>query len=199
MNTTYDAKYKPIVLPRNKKYGNNCWDAKGPKVGMRDIVLYSDLEFDHWLTIESDSNVLNYCEQPKKITYVLNGKLYSAIFDMWILYKDGTELFIEVKYEKELHHQHRKYERTKRQIEAQKEWCKQNSLRHEVRTEKSIRVGRHSIENKLKIISNVMNHKKPSCLSLITEQITTERRKLSEISKQLKGNVDTYEMILAVQ
>lgn len=198
MQPIYCAKYTPIVLPRNKKYGNNCWDAKGPKVGMRDIILYSDLEFDHWLMVETDPNVLTYCEQPMEITYVINGKLHSTIFDMWILYKNGTELFVEVKYESELQSMHKKHDRTKRQIEAQRHWCTENGFNHEVRTEKSIRAGRYSIENKLKMISNIINLQKPRCVDTIQNSIVG-RRKLSDICKEWEGVINPYEVFLAAQ
>lgn len=165
---------------------------------MRDIILYSDLEFDHWLTVESDSNVLTYCEQPLEITYVINGKLHSSIFDMWILNKNGTELFIEVKYESELQPYHKNYERTKRQIEAQQLWCKKNGYKHEVRTEKMIRSGRFTIENKLKMISNIINQQKPQCMDKIKDSITG-RRKLADICKELEGVINPYEVFLAAQ
>lgn len=192
------SKYSPIVLPRNKKYGNNCWDARGPKVGLRDIVLYSDLEFDHWLTVESDPNVLTYCEQPLEITFAINGKLHSSIFDMWILYKNGTEIFIEVKYEAELLSEHKKYERTKRQIESQQLWCKEHGYLHETRTEKSIRAGKYKIENMLKMITNITNLHPPNSMSVIKECITG-RTQLSEVCKKLSGSIEPHDVLLAVQ
>ncbi|MCY9589845.1 hypothetical protein PC41400_16630 [Paenibacillus chitinolyticus] len=192
-------KYKPIVLPRNKKYGNNCWLASGPKVGQRDVVLYSDLEFDHWVTVETNPNVLTYCEQPLEISYTLNGKLHSTIFDMWILMKDGTERFVEIKYEKDLKPDGRSYIRTKRQITTQKEWCEQNGLQHEVITEKDIRAGRFSIDNKLKMLLNYINHDKPASVDLVKNYMTKQKKAVGDICTQLKGKCSTYEVLLACQ
>lgn len=160
--------------------------------------MYSDLEFDHWLSVESDPNVITYCEQPKEITYVINGKLHSSIFDMWVLYKDGTQRFIEVKYESELLNCHKKYERTNRQIEAQRLWCKENGYSHEVRTEKTIRLGKYTIENKLKMVSTVSNLRKPSDSAAIMKSLIS-RRKLVEICKELSGKVEPHVIFQAAQ
>ncbi|WP_445671398.1 TnsA endonuclease N-terminal domain-containing protein [Paenibacillus sp. FSL K6-3166] len=46
--------------------------------------------------------VETYCEQHKEISYVIDGKLHTSIFDMWIKYTNGEEEYIEVKYENEL-------------------------------------------------------------------------------------------------
>ncbi|MBB3113466.1 hypothetical protein FHS18_005578 [Paenibacillus phyllosphaerae] len=192
-------KYKPIVVPRNKKYGNNYWMAKGPKVGLRDITLYSDLEFDHWLVVETDPTVLTYCEQPIEIPYVINGRLHSTIFDMWILFKNGKEVFVEVKYEKELFAKSTKYERTNRQISAQREWCKQNGIIHEVRTERMIRKGPRYIENKLKMFMNILNHQKPSSITQVMGCIKSNGISIGDICKQLQGEVVPYDVILACQ
>lgn len=194
-----DDKYRPIVIPRNKKYGNNYWISKGLKVGEREVTLYSDLEFDHWVSVETHPNVLTYCEQPLEIPYVTDGKLRTTIFDMWIRYKDGSEVFVEVKYEKELRSNDRKYERTKRQIEAQEQWCKTKGIRHEVRTEALIRAGRHTIENKVKMLSNVLNHPKPACLPIVEENITSQRTLVGELCIQLEGMVTPYDLLVSLQ
>ncbi|MGE6663908.1 Tn7 transposase TnsA N-terminal domain-containing protein [Paenibacillus xylanexedens] len=178
-------KYEPIKIPRSKKYGNNYWNSRGNKVGKRNIELYSDLEFDHWLTVETNPKVITYCEQPLKISYVLKGQLRTSIFDMWILNQDGSETFVEVKYEKELTSNLPKYDRTKRQIEAQQEWCRINNKAYEVRTENTIRIGRHSVENRISIVSGVLNSIKPECTLDVLQVISLDKRKISEITQEI--------------
>nr|WP_082703973.1 TnsA endonuclease N-terminal domain-containing protein [Paenibacillus sp. CFBP 13594] len=178
-------KYHPIKILRSKKYGNNYWTSRGNKVNKRNIELYSDLEFDHWLTVETNPDVLTYCEQPLKISYVLKGQLRTSIFDMWTLNQDGKETFVEVKYEKELTSNHPKYDRTKRQIEAQQEWCRLNHKAYEVRTEKTIRRGRHSIENRKSIVTAVLNSEMPACISDVLARITVRNKKIQEIIKEI--------------
>jgi len=190
--------YKPIKIPRNKKYGNNYWTSIGRKVEFRDVTLYSDLEFDHWLTVESDNNVDLYCEQPLEITYVLNGKRHTSIFDMWILYKSGEEVFVEVKYESELNSTLKKHERTKRQIQAQKQWCEQNGFNYEVRTEKNIRNGIHKIANLLKVVSTTSVRNRPTNVDDIYSYINYEIKTILELQTRIH-RYSLYEIITATQ
>lgn len=161
MNRNEFVKYQPIKVLRSKKYGNNYWTPRGNKVNKRIVELYSDLEFDHWVVVDTNPEVITYCEQPLEISYVLNGQLRTSIFDMWILKKDGSEIFVEVKYKLELTAKHPKYERTQRQIEAQREWCRINNKNYMVCTEEVVRKGRYSIENRTSLCMAVINSKKP--------------------------------------
>lgn len=188
--------YTPIVMPRSKRYGNNYWGMMGPKVSYRDVILYSDLEYDHWVTVETDAKVKTYCEQPLEITYTLNGKRNRTIFDM-CLYENGSELFVEVKYEKELHPSNRNYDRVMRQLEAQKEWCRLNGKLHEVRTEKAIRSGRYSIENRIKILASVINHRHPMFIEEVSKSLDCTKRTMKEICYELSDTCSSYEVFLS--
>ncbi|MDN4603831.1 MULTISPECIES: TnsA endonuclease N-terminal domain-containing protein [Paenibacillus] len=178
-------KYQPIKIPRGTKYGNNYWIPRGNKIGKRTLDLYSDLEFEHWLTVETNPEVIGYCEQPLEISYLLNGRLRKSIFDMWILYRDHSETFVEVKYEKELTSTEPRYDRTKRQIEAQREWCRKNNIAYEVRTEKTIRKGRHSIENRIAITTAVLNSRKPVCTLEVLHSVSLHKKTISNVFCEL--------------
>ncbi|PKC50585.1 hypothetical protein RhiirA1_485909, partial [Rhizophagus irregularis] len=80
----------------------------------------SDLEYDHWLCVECNPNIINFCEQPFEIKQMINQKRYASIPDMWILYADGTEEIREVKYERD-----RMNEKVQRQIKIQQTYCKE--------------------------------------------------------------------------
>ncbi|MCM3625776.1 TnsA endonuclease N-terminal domain-containing protein [Paenibacillus glycanilyticus] len=185
---------KPIVMPRSSRYGNNYWNSKGLKVGRREVILYSDLEYDHWLTVEANFNVETYCEQEKEISYVFNGKVHTSILDMYIRHSDGTELYVEVKYECELQPSHKNYERTRRQIEAQRIWCEQKGYLYEVRTEKTIRISRFYIENLTKIVMSVTNLPKPASWAEILDHISESKQTLGEIWKELMSTVNVQEL-----
>ncbi|MDN4605406.1 MULTISPECIES: TnsA endonuclease N-terminal domain-containing protein [Paenibacillus] len=187
MNRNELLKYQPIKILRSKKYGNNYWTPRGNKVGKRIVSLYSDLEYDHWAMVDADPEVITYCEQPLEISYVLNGRLRTSIFDMWILKKDGSEIFVEVKYEKELTSKHPKHARTQRQIEAQKEWCRINNKHYVVRTEGDIRKGRHSVENRTSLCMSVVNNKKPLYLNEVIGIIPPEGIMIKEVVKELSN------------
>ena len=56
--------FKPVFKrKRNGRFGNNIWISYSPKLN-RNITLYSDLEYDHWILIENDKNIKSFCEQP---------------------------------------------------------------------------------------------------------------------------------------
>jgi hypothetical protein len=131
--------YTPLPIKRSSRYGNNYWEAISVKMN-RTVRMFSDLEYEHWLLIEGDPDVSIFCEQPKKIKVPLDGDIVESILDMWCQRKDGTELFIEIKYAAELDPEHRNFSpRSLRQTRAQQKWCDENGFKYEIRTDKIIR------------------------------------------------------------
>jgi len=82
--------YNPLVTNISKKYGNNRWKTKSLKID-REVFLYSDLEYDYWLTVECNPSVIKFCEQPFLIKLPYNNTIRTSIPDMWILYDNGDE------------------------------------------------------------------------------------------------------------
>jgi hypothetical protein len=93
--------FQPVLLKRNGRYGSNYWEVYSPKIG-RNVRLFSDLEYDHWVMVETNPKIKTFCEQPLRIVEYIDGKRHESIFDMWVQWEDGTEMFIEVKYQKDL-------------------------------------------------------------------------------------------------
>lgn len=137
------CKYKPIDMARSMHYGNNYFNTYSIKLN-RNVSLFSELEYHNYLTLELDSFVVSFCEQPLKIEINLDGKLVTSIFDMWVQYNDGTEEFQEVKYAKEIE---KPPSRTFYQIQKQRAWCKQHDYKYSIRTEKEIYKGPYYISN----------------------------------------------------
>jgi hypothetical protein len=127
-------------------YGNNYFNTYSIKL-KRNVSLFSELEYHNYLTLELDSFVVSFCEQPLKIEINLDGKLMTSIFDMWVLYKDGTEEFQEVKYVKEIEKVEHPPSRTMCQIQKQRMWCEQHDYKYSIRTEKEIYKGPYYISN----------------------------------------------------
>ncbi|MCE5169691.1 TnsA endonuclease N-terminal domain-containing protein [Paenibacillus profundus] len=148
--------YTPISGTRSTKYGSNYWTALSSKIKRR-VQLFSDLEYDHWVLVESDPNVKTFCEQPLKIQHLINGEIVNSVFDMWIQYVDGTEKFIEVKYERDLDPINPKSSRNIRQTGAQQDWCRANNKYYEIRTDKMIRGNPLYLSNLKQIISYTRN------------------------------------------
>lgn len=146
--------YKPIKIKRSTKYGNNYWESYSPKIN-RIVRFFSDLEYDNWVYIETNPDIISFCEQPLKIQINIDGKMKTSIFDMWVLYKDNTEEFIEVKYQSEIIGTSKKAIRSQKQIAAQKKWCEENSYNYCVKTDLDIRKNLTYLNTLKYIISQV--------------------------------------------
>lgn len=146
--------YTPIEMKRSMKYGNNYWETYSPKIG-RNVRFFSDLEYENWLHIETNPEIIDFCEQPLKIQCFVEGNLVESIFDMWVQYKDNTEEFMEVKYAIELAPDNSKSLRSKRQIEVQRQWCIEHQYNYSVRTDIEIRTSLTNLNNLKQIIGQV--------------------------------------------
>ncbi|MGY1423899.1 TnsA endonuclease N-terminal domain-containing protein [Bacillus cereus] len=143
--------YNPIKMPRNKSFGNNYWEVYSPKLS-RTVRLFSNLEYEHWLLIEIDRTIKNFCEQPLKIQYFKDGRMKESIFDMWIQYHNQVEEFREVKHIVDL-----PTSRAKQQIELQKNWCNDHGYSYKVVTDYNIRSNHILLDNAKIIIPYLKN------------------------------------------
>ncbi|QYK67416.1 hypothetical protein KAI36_02566 [Paenibacillus sp. S02] len=89
--------YKPII---SKKLGVNRWFAFSKKLN-REVRLYGQLEYDHWVLIEMDPQVINYCEKPLEINHSYFGRPDTALIDMWVKRKSQEE-FINIAHSHQL-------------------------------------------------------------------------------------------------
>jgi hypothetical protein len=159
---------KPIIIGPQSQYGNDRWEVYSHKL-KRNVTLYSDLEYDHWVLIESNPEVVFFCEQPLKIRIRLPIGVVTTIFDLWIQWRSGLEEFQEIKFEKDLEDAHSN-SRVTRQIQAQKKWCEINSKKYSVITEKSIRSNLTYLSN-LKFILRHLGSDYNECKRAYSERI----------------------------
>lgn len=155
---------KPVWDPRRGSYGNNLWQAFSQKLGRR-VKSYSDLEFNHYILVESNPDIVSFCEQPVKVLGRVDEKDCASFMDMWILWRDGSEEFREVKYAKDLDKP-----RVIRQIEIQKSWCERNGFRHSIITEKEI-YKNHVLLRNWKLILSQMATSRDLDLRKIEKQV----------------------------
>ncbi|MGQ7887562.1 TnsA endonuclease N-terminal domain-containing protein [Paenibacillus sp. WC2504] len=127
---------QPVIKKRrNGRYGNNNWIKYSSKI-QRDVFLYSDLEYDHWILIEFDKNVKYFCEQPLHVKEFVNGEWVDTIFDMWIMTVDNKYKFVEIKYAADLNPNHQDFsKRSSEQVEKQRKWCSSFGHPYEVHSE----------------------------------------------------------------
>lgn len=148
--------YSPIDMLRNTKYGNNYWISYSPKL-KRNVKFFSDLEYDNWFYIEINPHIINFCEQPLRISVDVGDKIIDSVFDMWVLYDDNTEEFIEVKYQAELDVNNPKSQRSLMQTSIQREWCLKNNYKYKIMTDFEIRRNLIYLNNIKQIVSQVRN------------------------------------------
>lgn len=147
-----DYKYtNPINMTRGTHYGSNYWEVYSKKIN-RKVKLFSNLEYENFLSLELNPEIEYFCEQPLEVEIFLDGNKKKTIFDMWVKYKDGREEFQEVKYLSEINGDTEKSIRTKKQIEVQRKWCSDNNQNYVIRTDNDIQKGRFTIRN-LKLIA----------------------------------------------
>lgn len=130
-------------------YGSNTWNCFSYKL-KRSVILYSDLEYELWIQLETNPLVETFCEQPLTITGVVDGKVCNSILDMWVKWKDGTEKYIEVKYQKDKEKINNFNTRISKQLRLQETWSKSENINYEILTEKEIRI--QPLLSNLKII-----------------------------------------------
>ncbi|MCT4618771.1 MAG: TnsA endonuclease N-terminal domain-containing protein [Marinisporobacter sp.] len=141
----------PINIKRNTWYGSNYWEVYSNKIKRR-VRLFSNLEYENWILLETNPKVKTFCEQPLRIQGWFEGKIFESIFDMWVCYYDDYEEFLEVKYSHELDISSAKSERSIRQTTIQGQWCKKNNKNYRVITEKEIRNNRTYLNNLKQIL-----------------------------------------------
>lgn len=179
----------PVWAPRRGSYGNNQWINFSPKLDRR-VCLYSDLEYFHWLLVEATPEIETYCEQPLEMRSLLHGRDARSIIDMWVRFRDGTEEYREVKYEKDLVDAVGRH-RVARQLDVQRAWCNRRQVRHVVMKESGILANPLLLENWRAIITHLTIHR-----GLTTAGIESSIRKflagsgpksISELSRRFVG------------
>src|SRR4051812_23157003 len=143
----------PVWEAPRGHYGNNRWVAYSPKL-KRNVILYSDLEYDHWVLVEATPSINSFCEQPRRIRVLLPSGHVTTIFDMWILWNTQGQEYREIKYKQELLNA-TSDSRIYRQLQAQKKWCELDRVNHTVMTDEVIRANPILLSNWKFILSNL--------------------------------------------
>ncbi len=156
---------KPIEMPRGTHYGSDYWIAYSFKL-KRMARFYSMLEYTNFICLEMSPAVEYFCEQPLKIED-LNSSLHKRItvFDFWIQYTDSSNEFQEVKYSSELIGNTDSAIRSQKQIEFQRNWCKNNAHNYKIITEKDLYVGQFRIQNLELLHSHLLRYNQVSRMS----------------------------------
>lgn len=140
----------PIInLPRGN-YTSNLWLVYSHKL-QRELKLYTDLKYHHWITIESNPKVSAFCESPIKTYIVINGIKYIFFVDMWVQWSDGREEYREIILSKNL---------DQKLSDLHKDMCVKRGVNHCVVTEKDIYANNLYINNWIIILNQLSNTRK---------------------------------------
>lgn len=120
--------YKPII---HNNLWINRWYVFSKKLN-REVILYGPLEYDHWVLIEMDPLVTNYCEKPLEISHSYFGKPDKALIDIWVE-KNKKEEFINITYAQSIERNNKQFSNdTFEKINSIKLWTQANNKNHKV-------------------------------------------------------------------
>ncbi|HZW23989.1 MAG TPA: TnsA endonuclease N-terminal domain-containing protein [Gallionella sp.] len=148
---------RPVWNPGRGSYGNNLWQAYSPKLG-RNVKLYSDLEYHHWILVEATPEIVTFCEQPIKMMSRVEGRDRASYIDMWVQWKDGSEQYRELKYAKDIARIDNK-PFLRRQLAIQESWCNRHDIEHLVITDELVHANKLLLRNWRLILSILANAK----------------------------------------
>lgn len=177
--------YSPRSLGMFSQYAHNRWQVFSPKEN-RPVILYSNLEYDHWALVELNPDIERFCEQPLKIQIKLPVGLVTTTFDMWLRWKSGREEFREVKHESDLHDPS-PGARAARQTAAQRRWCELNDKDYTIVTDKIIRSNSIYLSNCKMIVRHWSGVRAidltPYCEKVLLRLLNTGAWSLGDIKK----------------
>ena len=131
----------PVMTPVNRvghriRYTANYWEDYSPKL-KRYVGFYRDLEYDHWLLIESDPTIVWFCEYPLTIQMRIGAHNVTSTLNVMVQHQDGEREVRRLVYADELNAS-RHGSRLRRQIEAERTWCRLHGIRYVLITDETI-------------------------------------------------------------
>ncbi len=96
------------------------------------------LEYDHWILIEMDPQIIRYCERPMEIEHSYFGKPDKSLIDMWVQKTTGEEFGNLTYYNQIDPHNKELSTSILEKVNSIKLWAKQHNHEFVVRTDKDI-------------------------------------------------------------
>lgn len=141
--------YKPIAIKRSSKFGNNYWEAYSPKL-KRNIYLFSDLEYDFWILVETNPLIEMFCERPLEIEIFSEGKLKKVMISMWLKWLNSKEEYVSIRYSSNL-----------KDVNTLQIWCNKLGKNFVLKTEKEIRENKIFLDNMKTLLPYISNRLTP--------------------------------------
>jgi hypothetical protein len=172
--------YTPIKIKRSDEFYSNYWESYSPKL-KREVNFFGDLKYEYWLLVESNHQIINFCERPIKLEQRINGRKEITYFDMWLKWKDQRESFVKIIYSTKLNPQIRSIELN---------WCKNNGFEYLLINEKDIRTNSILLMNSKHLITTISNQV-PNDIDILKVKnlIGKEKTKLEKIFKFYSNSI----------
>lgn len=129
--------------PRREQYSKHYWETWSPRLG-RNVGIYGDRRFDHWVLVETEPKIVWYTERPARFRLQIGRYTVFCTFDMVVQWRDNS---IECRriLNKPLTASCPSDRRDA--IEAEREWCKANGYRYLLLTNADIEQHEQLIHN----------------------------------------------------
>ncbi|WCM90619.1 hypothetical protein [Acidovorax sp. NCPPB 3576] len=129
---------------------SNLWYAYSPKSKV-DVVLHSDVEFGHFLLVESDLDIVEVDYAPQKRIALLGGEALGTIVDAELTRRSGARVWREVKRSEDI--EQGAQNRANLQLLIQMKAADFDGATHELFTEKQVFSQPQRIHNWFRIIA----------------------------------------------
>lgn len=129
---------------------SNLWYVYSPKA-RADVVLRSDVEFGHFLLVESDANIVHVDYSPEKRIARIAGVEYGTIVDAELTLRDGMRVWREVKRSEDV--EQGAQTRANVQLMVQMKAAAFAGVTHELITDKQVFAQPQRIHNWLRIVA----------------------------------------------
>lgn len=189
--------FEPISVTQADKYRRGHWDGISIKLN-RNIDLLGDLEYDHWIYIETDPTVKIFCERPIKVEGYINGKKIESTFSMWVKKVSGEECFLRVRYSNPYHNKKKTNKESPIEL-LEKKWCEEKGVNYKVITEMDIRKNPQELSNKKLLLSFIKNRPLPiETDKYLIQKILKEKRNIKDIQNQMIDKIPSLRVTEAI-
>jgi hypothetical protein len=179
--------YNPVPIVRSSSFYKNYWEGYSPKLG-RDVCFLGQLNYEFWLLLEINHEIVSFCERPKQITGVHNRKKYDIIPNFWVRNKNGRESFILI--------DERGGNKPKQSFVFFEEWCEQNSKNLTVIKKEDL-LDKQILVNNSKRILPYLAKNNPIEIDVfkVNQIIKKEKQTITNIIDQLHSSISSQRVI----
>jgi len=175
--------FAKVALRERGSWSNNIWAVRDPIVH-QDLILRSDVEYWHWLSLHADKDIVSFAIEPFEVLAEIDGKPRRSLPDCEVSFTDGRKEMREVKYASDFDNP-RKKDDVLRQIEVQRLWCETNGYSHRVVTDTELRDRMTLLDNWRTILTDLASY----------EEVDLEPTKANVIKLLAAGSMTFGELL----